>query len=70
MPTPTGPSDWHLALGLWQWDHSSENSDYFNSNPTVKLYDYESGYSIVYDLHRIDWGNKATCAALYTGPGY
>jgi hypothetical protein len=73
MPTgPTGPADWHLAVGFWQWDHytSDDGNDYLSQEPSITIYDYEHGYNSVYDLHLQSWGNRATCAALYRGPGY
>jgi hypothetical protein len=70
MGFPTGPADWHLAVGLWQWDHPDPRGDYLNSNPSVVIYDYEYDYNSIFDFHRISWGNRATCSALYVGPGY
>lgn len=70
MSYPTGPADWHLAVGLWQWDYNNPRGDYLNPNPSVLIYDYQFGYNSVLDLHRIRWGNRATCSALYVGPGY
>lgn len=66
---PTGPADWHLGIGLWQWDHGT-NGDYMHPYPTIMIYDYQVGYNEIYDLHRKGWGNRATCSALFVGPGY
>jgi len=45
MGYPAGPVDWHLAVGLWQWDHPIPDGDYLNQNPAVWLYDFQIGYT-------------------------
>lgn len=73
-------TDYHLAVGLWQWDHAetgATTSDYLNQQPTMKVYDYMAikwlqshNRDGAYDLHDISWANKATCVSLEMGPGY